>query len=430
MGYGHERAAYALRDIAYGGVITANNYPGIPRAERALWEESRALYEAVSRVSSLPVVGRYLFEFYDRFQEIRPFYPRRDLSRPNLQVRQLTYVIKKQRLGEHLMGQLRRRPLPLLSTFFLPAFAAELFGYPGEIYCVICDADISRTWVPLDPKRSRIKYFASNGRVLERLKLYGVPEENIYLTGFPLPKELVGGARAVAVKRDLTRRLNNLDPRGIFREKYDQTLHHFLGRHWHRRPTRRPFTVTFSIGGAGAQRELGELILESLAELIAEGALRLNLVVGTHGDIRRAYLRQARRRGLRRALGRSLNVVSSATRAEYFRSLSPVLQETDVLWTKPSELAFYTGLGLPIIAAPPVGSQEEFNALWLRAVGGGVPQHDPRYANEWLLDWRQSGGLAKMAWSGYIEAPTHGTYRIEGIITGERFNLARLPLIV
>ena len=80
--------------------------------------------------------------------------------------------------------------------------------------------------------------------------------------------------------------------------------------------------------------------------------------------------------------------------------------------------------------APPIGSQEEFNALWLRAVGGGIPQNDPRYTKEWLFDWWQSGGLARMAWSGFVEAPTHGTYRIESIITGEKFNLARLPLIV
>ena len=32
---------------------------------------------------------------------------------------------------------------------------------------------------------------APNRRVLERLREYGVPEKNIFLTGFPLPKELI-----------------------------------------------------------------------------------------------------------------------------------------------------------------------------------------------------------------------------------------------
>ena len=31
---------------------------------------------------------------------------------------------------------------------------------------------------------------------------------------------------------------------------------------------------------------------------------------------------------------------------------------------------------------------------------------------------------------GYIEAPTHGAYRITTVITGERMKLATLPLIV
>ena len=34
MGYGHERASHALNDLAYSDVIVANNYPGIPEAER------------------------------------------------------------------------------------------------------------------------------------------------------------------------------------------------------------------------------------------------------------------------------------------------------------------------------------------------------------------------------------------------------------
>ena len=35
-----------------------------------------------------------------------------------------------------------------------------------------------------------------------------------------------------------------------------------------------------------------------------------------------------------------------------------------------------------------------------------------------------------MAWNGFIEAPTHGAYRIEEIITGMQVKLDKLPLIV
>ena len=115
---------------------------------------------------------------------------------------------------------------------------------------------------------------------------------------------------------------------------------------------------------------------------------------------------------------------------DYFRGFAHTLRTTDVLWTKPSELSFYTGLGIPIVMAPPIGSQEEFNKVWLQTVGGGLPQMDPGDTGEWLMDWISSGGLARFAWNGYIEAPTHGTYRIESIMTGEKVPLAALPLVV
>jgi hypothetical protein len=44
MGYGHERAAFALKDLAYGDIIVANDYPGIPHHDRDLWKQSRGLY--------------------------------------------------------------------------------------------------------------------------------------------------------------------------------------------------------------------------------------------------------------------------------------------------------------------------------------------------------------------------------------------------
>ena len=51
MGYGHQRTAYPLRDIAFGEkVINANSYHGIPKKDRNIWEQTRSLYEVVSRL--------------------------------------------------------------------------------------------------------------------------------------------------------------------------------------------------------------------------------------------------------------------------------------------------------------------------------------------------------------------------------------------
>ncbi len=430
MGYGHSRAAYALRDLSGGEVVSANDYRGIPAEDRASWRRSRKLYEAVSRIKPIPVIGSFAFEVMDRIQEIPRFYPRRDLSEPNLQLKQLYRLIKKG-LGRHLVEMMSRNPIPLVTTFFQPAFAADYYDYPGDIYCVTTDADISRTWAPMDPKRSRIKYFASNGRVVERLKLYGVREENIFLTGFPMPKELIGGASAPALKDTLAERLCNLDPQGIFHARYMRTLRAELGPARCRiARARYPLTLMYSVGGAGAQRHLGVEIMDSLKLKIKHRQIRLMLVAGTRQDVAEYYREAAAGLGLRKEIGRSLVIPTYETRAAYFSGFSQLLTKTDILWTKPSELSFYTGLGIPVIMAPPIGSQEEFNRVWLQYMGGGIPQNDPAHANEWLFDWIGSGGVARMAWSGYIEAPTHGTYRIEDIVLGRKSEIHRLPLIV
>ncbi|MBI5370115.1 hypothetical protein HZA85_02930 [Candidatus Uhrbacteria bacterium] len=430
MGYGHSRAAYALKDLSNGEVLSANDYDGIPESDRKIWRDSRKLYETISRMKPLPVVGGLLFEALDRWQEIPDFYPRRDLSRPNLQVRQIYHLIKKG-FGRHLVELFSKDPKPLITTFFIPAFFADAFEYPGDIYCVTTDADISRSWAPLDPQRSRIKYVASNGRVVERLKLYGVREENIFLTGFPLPKELIGGPQAETLKDALCQRLCNLDPGGIFGQRYARALNAELG------PARcrlassdHPLTLTYSVGGAGAQRQLGVLLLKSLKSKIAQQKIRLNLVAGVRKDAARFYRDAVEECGLKKLLGAWVRVPEFQSRSAYFSGFNDLLSTTDLLWTKPSELSFYCGLGIAIIMAPPIGSQEEFNRVWLDYVGGGVPQNDPKYTSEWLFDWIDSGGMARMAWNGYVEAPTHGTYRIEDLVLGRKSEIHPLPLIV
>ena len=430
MGYGHSRAAYALRDLSGGEIVSANDYRGIPASDRRVWRESRRLYEVVSRMKPIPVVGPFLFEALDRWQQIPPFYPRRDLSKPNMQLREM-YRLMRKGWGRHLIETLARHPVPIVTTFFASAFFADVHDYPGEIYCVTTDADISRSWAAMDPKKSRIKYFASNGRVVERLKLYGVPESHIILTGFPLPKELIGGATATVLKDLLAARLCNLDPNGIFHERYAKIMHAELGSdRCAISSASHPLTVTYSVGGAGAQRQLGVQILRSLRKKIARHEVRLNLVAGTRPDVAEYYARAAADLGLKKQLGEWIVIPTFASRDAYFDGFNKILATTDILWTKPSELSFYAGLGIAVVMAPPIGSQEEFNRLWLQYVGGGLPQNNPDYTDEWLFDWIDSGGMARLAWNGYAEAPTHGTYRIEDTVLGRPSEIHPLPLIV
>src|SRR5205807_1652985 len=84
----------------------------------------------------------------------------------------------------------------------------------------------------------------------------------------------------------------------------------------------------------------------------------------------------------------------------YIRRFNALLARADALWSKPSELTFFAGLGLPFIAAPPVGAHEERNLRWATDRGAALPQHDPQIAGQWLLEWVEDGVLASAAEAG------------------------------
>ena len=431
MGYGHDRAAHALDELAYGDFITSNHYKGIPKLDRKLWKETRKTYERISRLKPVPILGDLLFEAMDRFQEIPPFYPRRDLSKPSLQLKMSQELIERGLL-KHLTEKLNNtRRMPAICTFPLSANALEYHGYSEDIYTVVTDTDMARAWVPIDPKRSKIKYLAPTGRVVERLKLYGVRSDHIYYTGFPIPKKLIGGLESTVVKQDMAHRICNLDPRGAFTQRYWRTLEAELGKNVcdiKHKP--RPVTITFCVGGAGAQRHLGIQIAKSLRTKLRKNHMKLILVAGTHRPVAQYFKTHLRLAGLSDVLGKNIQIYYEKDRHKYFKGFDQILRKTDILWTKPSELSFYTGAGLPIVMAPPIGSQEEFNRLWLQNVGGGIQMHDASTCNEWLQDWIDSGALARMAWNGYIEAPTHGAYRIDSVIGGKGGELPPPPFVV
>ncbi len=424
MGYGHSRAAYALKDLSHGNVITASAYQGMPSHDRTLWRHWRESYETLSRLRPVPVIGKLAFEIVEKAQEIPDFYPRRDLSATTFALNQAMHLIENKGLGRHLVTELNKNPLPAVCTHPVPAFALETFGYKGDIWCVPTDADVARAWVSTHARQSRIRYFCANGRLMERLQLYGVASDRLFLTGFPLPKELIGGPTEPILKANLQARLTHLDPLHMFSNHYHDELEEYFGKAPLAAKPSYPLTITYAVGGAGAQKAIGKQIIESLRTEIRRKTVRVILVAGTRRDVADYYARSAS------DLGIDVPILYARDRRDYFAKFTAALSSTDILWTKPSELAFYTALGLPILMAPPLGRQEEFNAVWLSYVGGGVVEDDVRYTNEWLFDWLNSGGFARAAWQGYVNAPTNGTYRIEDIILGRETELRPLPTIV
>lgn len=420
MGYGHQRASYPLKDMVLNHkIINANNYPGIPAEDKQIWRRSQSFYEFISRFKNVPLIGETAFNAFDKFQEIPGFYPKRDLSKMTAQLLNIIRLIKNKNWGFHLINKLEKKPLPLITTFFATAFMAEIYNYSQEIYLVVCDADISRGWVMPKAARSRINYFVPCQRVAERLKLYGVRTEKIFLTGFPLPKKNLGDQNLNVLKKDFSERLKNLDPDNIYLAKYKKIIIEQLGAKNLAKKANHPLTLTFAVGGAGAQRELGLTILDSLSREIAKKKIKINLIAGIHNDVNQYFKKGINELKLTKFIGKQIKIIFAQNKEEYFEKFNLALRTTDILWTKPSELSFYVALGIPIIIAPPIGSQEKFNRHWLRTIGAGLNQEGPRYVNEWLFDWLRGGLFAEAAVHGFLEAAKLGTYNIEKIVAGQ-----------
>lgn len=424
MGYGHLRTAYPLIHLAFNEkIINANRYPGIPLKDQRVWENGRKFYEFVSRFKSIPLIGEFIFFAYDQLQKIFSYYPKRDLSKPNIVLKNIFGFIERG-WGKQFIEQLsfyscsavgkNKKIPPFLTTFFIPAFMAEFFNYPGDIFCIPCDADISRSWVPLEPQKSRIKYLAPNTWVQNRLKLYGVKEENIFLTGHPLPLENIGNQKMEILKEDLRNRVLNLDPQRKYFEQYSPVIKKYLKKL--PKKSDHPLTIMFTIGGAGAQKEIGIKIMKSLSQRIQFREIKIIISIGTRPEVKEYFEQNIKQLGLGLSLGKNIEIIFNKEVKGYFRDFNQALRKTDILWIKPSELSFFTALGLPIIIAPSIGSQEKFNRRWLLHLGSGIVQENPDYTDQWLFDFLNSGILAECAMQGFVEAEQKGVFKIEKII--------------
>jgi len=410
MGYGHQRTAYPLRFLAKNNeIICANDYSDIPEKDKKIWSSSRQFYEMVSRFKKVPLLGELSFYLFDLTQKINDFYSKRNLFLPSFTQRR-TYPLFKKGWGKHLIEKLSGK-IPYISVFHNTAFMAEYFNYPGEIFCVVCDTDIARSWAPLHPKESRIKYFTPNKRTTKRLISYGVKKENIFLTGYPLPLE---NTEEKVLIDDIKNRIINLDPALKYREKYGFVIREKLGKLPEK--SDHPLTITFCVGGAGAQKEIGVKLVRKLKKQIFDKRLKIILVAGTKKNIRDYFEKEIINGGLGNFIGHGVEIIYANNFGDYYDAFNLVLHKTDILWTKPSELSFYTALGLPIIIAPPIGSQEDFNRRWLLKSGFAIDQRDVEHIKDWLYDWIDSGYLAEMAIEAYIEGERGGVSKIKEYI--------------
>ncbi len=415
MGYGHLRAARPLAEALGVEVVHVDRPPLADSEEQKLWQRVRRGYEGVSRLSQAPVVGAPLRWLLDSVTDIPHLHPYRDLSAPTSGVTALERLLRRG-LGRGLVERLRATGEPLLTTFYSPAIAAGRAGCE-RVFCVVTDADINRVWAPLDPRATPIQYLVPSQRAARRLASYGVPPDRITFTGFPLPHRLLGGPELPALRRNLAARLVRLDPAREFRRYFGEELAHFLGPLPEDEEGRAPL-LTFAVGGAGAQAGLPRLFLPGFRNAIQAGRIRVALVAGVRPEVAGLFREAVARAGLEGSLGAGIRILLGDGLDDYFARFEELLAETDVLWTKPSEMTFHAALGLPIVCGPPVGVHERYNRRWAREGGAGLKPRAPRFAAQWIGDWLEDGTLAGAAWSGFIRLPKFGLYRILEAVGG------------
>jgi len=428
MGYGHQRAIYPLKPLAKGDhIINANTSPNASARERRQWKKMLLTYEFMSRAGKLPLIGNSITRILDSLLYIPKYYPKKDRSQPTLQVKYLRRSIENG-LCNGIVQQISRPMLPMITSFYSSAIAAEMAGHQ-YVFCIICDTDINRVWASEIAIDSKIIYFASGTVSAQRLLSYGVPEKNIILTGFPLPLDLLGDRTLDTLKNNLNRRLKNLDPNEQFYSLYRHSVVAFLQNeesYFTDSVTRKKsITITYAVGGAGAQKEIGKQIVESLAKKIKKNKVKINLVAGTRTEVRDYFI------AVKKAYADNndnVRIIWANSNERYFDIFNQCMQTTDVLWTKPSELSFYCALGIPIIMTPAIGPQEKCNRRWLREIGAGFKQKNPKHTNQWLFDMLKKGRLAEAAWNGFLKGRKYGTYNILDFLETGTFNSSNDPL--
>jgi len=409
MGYGHLRAAFPFKDLAYPKLISYGNDEFASKTIKTQWKTLQDAYEFISRNKNAPIIGKIFYKMLDNLLHIPNLYTKFNLSLPTFQVEILEFYIKNGFYDE-IKELVKKEPLPVLSTFYAPAIALNLFSIPNN-FCFVTDSDINRVWAAKDAANSSIIYFVASNRAALRLKKYGVPEKNIFFTGYPFNRNIFNNE---TVRISLAKRLKILDPKGNFAKNFLELANKILGFDFREIQRNDALSISFAVGGAGAQKELAKKIIKSFRKEIQDGLVKINLIAGTRLEVKEYFENLIRQENLG---NNHIKVIYCDNKLDYFEIFDKTILETDILWTKPSELSFYSALGLPLILSSSIGSQERANKKWLRdEMGIAFPQYKPSLASEWIKDFLDSGRLAEVAFLGYLKQNVDGYERILEII--------------
>lgn len=414
MGYGHLRAAHTLAESFGTGILRMDLPPVAAPVEAALWHGMRKFYNCLSQACDWPMTGSAAKVLLEKITEITPLKTNGHFE-PATMLARVADKLTGSVVGQGLRARAAGRPL--LATY--PAAAMAASRAPGSsIFCLATDTDLNRAWASPKPMEVAIEYLAPVQRVVDRLRSFGVPQKRIHLTGFPLPEKLVANSQS-----SLARRIHRLDPTGAFRNQMGNKTA-ALFRNSIQPSSVEPIALTLAIGGAGSQiPHLGQ-ILKSLRKGIQERKFRLTLVAGTRADVAETLGRMVQAVGLSMEDENVVKVLFAARPEEYFRLFEDCLENTDLLWTKPSELVFYAALGLPILLAPPLGGQEYANRKWLLSNDAACDSGDPALMDQLIDRQLAAGDFCRLAVNGYLKLDRNGLVRIREILESAGGTLA------
>jgi hypothetical protein len=408
MGYGHLRAAHTLAEL-FGTEITRMDLPPIAgQIETRAWRATRQFYNVLSRACELPVAGRAARNMLEKITKIMPLQAHSTNEPANL-FTHLAEGLTRTVIGQQFRAVACSAEQPILATYPVAALAASHVS-PAQVFCLTTDTDLNRAWAPANAAQASIIYFASVKRVAERLLSFGVPAHKIHVTGFPLPAKLVAQAQPA-----LARRLHRLDPTFVFRKRASESIVDIL-RDSAAPSISQPISITVAIGGAGAQTRQAAQLVRSLKEQVASGKMRLTLVAGMRPEVAGILREVVQSAGLEPHIGNGIEILHAADWKDYFQRFEDCLSNTDLLWTKPSELVFYAALGLPLLLAPPVGGQEHANRDWLLSNGAAIDAGDPAALGQRIEKLLSSGELCRIAWNAYFRLDRNGSDRIVELV--------------
>ncbi len=392
MGFGHLRAAHNISTWGRAAVVRVDRDPYVSGVDRLVWSTTQAVHTYGSRDAESK--SRLFYKWFDGVMRIPD-----DHESPSLSASRFIFMMKRLGLGKTFFDSLDGSRPTLLHTFYLPAMLSVYRHYPGKNYLLLCDTDFHRVWAPIDAEQADLEYLVPIRKSADRLLSYGVPSDRIHVTGFPLPMTNTGYPGLDTLVEDLEGRRNRI-----------------------RRDSGVPLTIMFPFSGSGAYSNVLAELVKAMSEQLREGSIRLTVSCGDNGHALKSTENLFVSYGLKDS--EFTKIIYGSDLFDSFERFNKALKSADVVITKPSEMVFYAGLGIPMIFLPPIGGHEARNREYILDNGCGIDMECVSDFPKWLEESRRNERLLELAEMGYRNLPKTGTFEIDELVsegnTGER----------